>query len=193
MIIAHYLIMQELKAPEGEQLIKWLSTFKMATKKWGIFILLVLVPVLSAKSRVPQKVNEAVQDGQRSPHPDALNAIEGYWGRELAFRRVDCLLKSNSTFELQLKIKEDSVTQVIQEGSRCWPSEQYGSPLTFKDLLVQNFKENISGALCPLVWMQCAGDRPWFYPMLGKDPAASAPAVVDLCKTLTQSAKSSNN
>jgi len=39
---------------------------------------LAFVPVLSVKSRVPQKVNEAVEDGESSPHPGALNAVGGY-------------------------------------------------------------------------------------------------------------------
>lgn len=73
MIIAHYLIIQELTALEGEQLIKWLSAFKMATKKWGIFILWLLFQYCQW-SCVPSEVDEAVGDGQCSPHPDAPNA-----------------------------------------------------------------------------------------------------------------------
>lgn len=151
MIIAHYLIIQELTAPEVEQLIKWLSAFKMATKKRGIFILLALVPILPAKSCVPSEVDEAIGDGQSSPHPDAPNATGGCWGGELTFKRVGLLLKSKSTFELQLKIEEDSLAQCTREGSQCWPADQYGSPFAFKDLLIQNFRENVFGALGPLV------------------------------------------
>lgn len=81
MIIAHYLIIQEFTAPEGEQLMKWLSGLKMATEEWGTFILLALVPVLSAKSRVPRKVSEAVRDGQGCPHPDGCSeCCMGCWG-----------------------------------------------------------------------------------------------------------------
>lgn len=44
-------------------------------------------------------------------------------------------------------MKEDSLVQVMPVGSRCWPSEQHGSPFIFKGLLVQNDKENVFGAL----------------------------------------------
>lgn len=83
----------------------------------------------------------------------------GCWGGELTFRRVGLLLKSKSTFELQLKTEEDSLVWCSQEGSQCWPADHYRSPFAFKDLLMQNFREDIPGALGPLV---C-----WGHPMSG--------------------------